>query len=331
MISASDFIRLPYTPDLTEAGIAYACRSLLNTYNRMGGSSFERLRRIVGGVAVELAFRRYLSEACVPFDVKGATPFTDPDRYDVLLGGHRCDLKSFLLTRRGQIRGVLRDLKPLLEAPALVPSDQFAAQGHSDQDLYLFSFLCGLVTPSRVDLQKALQARQPSYLIYPLPREWVRPRLWQGLAPIALKSDCERALTVELGGQNPEREFISQTVELPPRRRLEVHADFHALAYLHVVEQPDGRLGLFSPLHNETHLISPHQWGNIWVYGMQIVLTGYLSRQEFRRRAHQVPPGSRVFQYTRTRTKNLSVPVGELKPLADLFERVRHWEAGKSQ
>ena len=38
MISASDIIRLPYTPDLTEGGIAYACRSLNYTYNRMGGS-----------------------------------------------------------------------------------------------------------------------------------------------------------------------------------------------------------------------------------------------------------------------------------------------------
>ena len=51
----SDFIHLPYTHDLTEGGIAYALRSLPYTYNRMGGSSYDRLRRIVAGVAVELA------------------------------------------------------------------------------------------------------------------------------------------------------------------------------------------------------------------------------------------------------------------------------------
>src|SRR5574339_1167501 len=87
MISSSDLIHLPYTRDLTEGGIAYAVRSLPYTYNRMGGSPYERLRRIVAGVAVELAFRRHLSEQNIPFDVKGATPFTDPDRYDVSLGG----------------------------------------------------------------------------------------------------------------------------------------------------------------------------------------------------------------------------------------------------
>ena len=61
MITVSDLLRISYTADLTEGGIAYANRSLPHTYDRMGGSPFERLRRIVAGVAVELAFRRYLS------------------------------------------------------------------------------------------------------------------------------------------------------------------------------------------------------------------------------------------------------------------------------
>ena len=52
----------------------------------MGGSPYDRLRRIVAGAAVELAFRRYLSEQNIPFDVKGALPFTEHQRYDVTLG-----------------------------------------------------------------------------------------------------------------------------------------------------------------------------------------------------------------------------------------------------
>ena len=45
MLTLSDLIHLPYTSDLTEAGITYACRSLAYTYDRMGGSAVERLRR----------------------------------------------------------------------------------------------------------------------------------------------------------------------------------------------------------------------------------------------------------------------------------------------
>ena len=119
MISTSDFIHLPYTRDLTEGGIAYAVRSLAYTYNRMGGTSYDRLRRIVAGVAVELAFRRYLSEQNIDFDVKGATPFTDPDHYDVALGGRRCDIKSFLITYREQIAEMRRN--PLHRAGRQLP------------------------------------------------------------------------------------------------------------------------------------------------------------------------------------------------------------------
>ncbi|HEX2696610.1 MAG TPA: hypothetical protein VHM28_02810, partial [Anaerolineales bacterium] len=174
MLNSSDIIRLPYTPDLTEAGITYACRSLPHTYDRMGGSPFDRLRRIVAGVAVELAFRRHLTQEKIPFDVKGATPFTDPDRYDVSLGGHRCDIKSFLITYRDQITSLRTDPGLMLKAPALVPLEQYSADGHSPNDLYLFAFLTGLIAASPEDVQKASEARQPTYLIHTMPKTWTR-------------------------------------------------------------------------------------------------------------------------------------------------------------
>src|SRR5215207_11619728 len=164
MISSSDLIHLPYTRDLTEAGIAYAVRSLSYKYDPMEGAPYDPLRQIVAGVAVELAFRRHLSEQNIPFDVKGGMPFTDPDHYDVSLGGRRCDIKSFLITYRHQISEMQRDASIVLKAPALVPSDQNAGEGHSDNDLYLFAFLPGLIAATSDDLKKVLEARQPHYL-----------------------------------------------------------------------------------------------------------------------------------------------------------------------
>jgi len=93
---------------------------------------------------VELAFLHTLTARGIPFDVRSATPFTEPDRYDVSLGGHRCDIKSFLITHRLQISTIRHDPSLLLQAPALIPSDQFAAQTHTAQDLYLFGFLSTL-------------------------------------------------------------------------------------------------------------------------------------------------------------------------------------------
>lgn len=329
MISASDFIHLPYTRDLTEGGIAYAIRSLPYTYNRMGGSPYDRLRRIVAGVAVELAFRRYLAEQNVPFDVKGATPFTDPDRYDVSLGGRRCDIKSFLITYRSQITEMKHSPEIVLKAPALVPSDQNAAEGHSDHDLYLFAFLSGLVAASQEDLKKASEADQPHYLIHAMPETWTRPSQWNPLGTLVLKSESEQHQIIEIGGQDAGREMRTCTVELPPRERIQIEEQFYSLAYIHIQNMPEARIGIHSPRLGEPYIIGTLEWGNIWVYGMQALLAGYLTREEFNRRATSILPGARVFQYDRTRTKNLAVPVADLRPLAELFRRVQEWSASE--
>jgi hypothetical protein len=326
MISASDFIKLPYTPDLTEGGIAYATRSLSYTYDRMGGSLYSRLRRIVSGVAVELAFRRYLGEQGIPFDVKGATPFSEPDRYDVSLGGHRCDIKTFVMSKRNQITTTRRTPELILRAPALIPSDQFSPEYHSDQDLYLFAFLFGLTTNSPEDIQKAVDAGQRIYLIHPLRNDWSRPLNWAPFGRLALKSECSAPLKVEIGGQDAERNFITETLTLEPLTRSFAVNQYFSVAYIHTDTIPDARVGLHSGAKSEMILIQPHEWGNIWIYGMDIWVTGYISHEEFRRKASTIFAGSRVFQYSKTQTKNLSVPIADLRSLSELFERVKAWE-----
>jgi hypothetical protein len=330
MLTASDLLHLPCTPDLTEAGIAYACRSLAYARQHMGGSSFAQLRQTVANVAVELAFRRSLRQQAVPFKVQRAMPFTDPDRYDVSLGGHRCEMKSYVLSRREQITSVRQDPAQLLQAPALLPLDEFAGEEHRPDDLYIFAFLLGLQAVSRKDVEKALAAGQPAYFIHPLPKAWASPSAWLPLEGLTLVSRCPLPLTVELGGLEAGREFATARMELPPGQPLHVEQPFYSLAYVHALESPAAPLELHSPRLGEAHLIAPPEWGNIWVYGMEILLTGWLSHEEFRRRASGLNAGRRTFQYARTRTKNLLVPVAGLQPLGDLFEKVRLWKTRKA-
>jgi hypothetical protein len=325
MISSSDLIHLPYTRDLTEGGIAYALRSLPYTYNRAGGSPYDRLRRVVAGAAVELAFRRYLSEHDIPFEVKGAMPFTDPDRYDVSLGGRRCEIHSFLISNREQISEMRRNPHIVLKAPALVASDKNAGDGYSNNDLYLFAFLPGVVAASQDDMKKVIAANQPHCLIHPMPDSWTRPFVWSPLGALALKSDSEETQILEIGGQDEGREMRSCRVELPPQTRVQVDDGFFSVSYVHVKSAPNARIGIHSPTRAETYIIGAMDWGNIWVYGMDILLAGYLTREDFNRRASFIQAGARVFQYDKTRTKSLAVPVSDLKPLSDLFERVRAW------
>jgi hypothetical protein len=206
-----------------------------------------------------------------------------------------------------------------------VPSDQHAGEGHSDHDLYLFAFLPGLVAISQADLKKVISANQPHYFIHAMPESWARPSTWSPLGRLALKSESEETQIVEIGGQDEGREMRSRLVDLPPRTRVETDNGFFSLSYVHVKSLMDARIGIHSPTRKETYLIGGMDWGNIWVYGMDILLAGYLTREEFSRRASPLQAGARVFQYKQTRTKNLAVPVSDLRPLSDLFQRVKEW------
>ncbi len=326
MLSSTDLLRLPYTRDLTEGGIAYALLSL--SYNSL---SFDQIRRVVAGTIVELAFRRYLSQQEIPFEITAATPFTDPARHDVTLGGHRCDIKSFLISHRDQIAEIRRDAGVLLNASALVPSDHYANHGLSDNDLYLFAFLSGLIAASQSDLKKVEETNQPHYLMYVMPEKWRKPFNWNPLGALVLKSESGEEMLVEISGQDSGRGVLTRWVHLPPKTRITVNDPFYSVTAVHIKNIPSARLGIHCPAQKETQIISPLEWGNIWVYGINITLAGFISRGEFRQRAKLLAPNSRTFQYDHTKTKNLAVPVSELNPLPDLFARVREWKSQKTK
>jgi hypothetical protein len=326
MLSSADLLRLTYTRDLTEGGIAYALLSL--SYKNL---SYDQLRQTVAGTIVELAFRRYLSQQDIPFDITAATPFTDPARHDVTLGGHRCDIKSFLISHRDQIAEIRRDAGVLLNASALVPSDHYANHGISDNDLYLFAFLSGLIAASQSDLKKVEENNQPHYLMHVMPEKWRKPFNWNPLGQLVLKSESETEMLIEISGQDSGRGILTRTVNLPPKTRVTVDDPFYSVTAIHVKNIPSARLGIHCPAQKETQIISPLEWGNIWVYGINITLTGFISRGEFRQRAKLLAPNSRTFQYDHTKTKNLAVPVSELNPLPDLFARVREWKSQKTK
>ncbi|MCK6583508.1 MAG: hypothetical protein L6Q49_10465 [Anaerolineales bacterium] len=320
MLSPADFLRLPYTPDLTEGGIAYALRSLAYTYEREGRSPYGRLRRLVANVAVEVAFRRYLSMNNIPYEVKASTPFTDRERFDVVLNGHRCDLKSFLISRRDQITQVRKNPTALLDAPALVPSDAHAGDGHSYNDLYLFAFMNGLVAASKEELGKVIVKGQPHYLVHVMPPGWCKPLNWIPLGALTLKSESAKELIVEISGQDEAREMKRAEVSLPPGVKVRLDESLYSITSLHISRPPDARLGIRCERMNDAHIISPQDWGNIWIYGMDILMTGYTTYEEMGQRATLLQPNSKTFQYERTHVKNLAMPVSRLKPMSRLFD-----------
>jgi hypothetical protein len=159
--------------------------------------------------------------------------------------------------------------------------------------------------------------------------DWSRPQVWSPLGRLALKSECSAPVSVEIGGQDAERNFITETLALDPLKRCFAVNEYFSLAYIRTESIPNARIGIHSAGKAEMVLIQPHEWGNIWIYGMETWLAGYISHEEFRRKASTIYAGSRVFQYSKTQTKNLSVPVADLHSLSELFTRVREWEEAR--
>jgi len=326
MISASDLLTLPFTPDLAEGGITFALRSMAYSREQTEAALLPRLRQIVGSVAVELAFRRYLTEKGVPFLVKAVQPFSEPDRYEVSMGGRRCSLNTGLISRRSQISAMRRNPETILLAPASISESQISSASHTKNDIHIFAFLPGLATHSPDDIAKAVKAGQQIYLLHSMRTGWSTPQSWGSLGKLGLKSECSTAVQVEIGGLDAERNFIFETLPLNPLSRVFAANNYFSLAYVHVDSVPNARIGLHSPSKNETYLIQAHEWGNIWVYGLEIWLAGYVTQEEFRRKASTTFSGSRVFQYSTTQTKSLSLPLTDLHPLNHLIKQVIKWQ-----
>lgn len=325
MLSAKDLLLYPYSPELTQAGIDYVCRVLPQLQGQPGGRQFNHLRALVAQKSVELAFLRLLSERQVPHEVIESPTFAPLESHRLTLGRRRCRMFAYLISDRKDINRIRGESGFLLSASAFAPREQVRGGSFANGEVYVFAFLLGLVTKGQDDLSAAVQNRQPNYLMYPMPKRWVYPAQWLVLAPLAVKADTSQAIDVELGGLDGRRTFVRRRVRLSPRQRVEVTDAYHALSHLHVSTPPDGPVGVHSPRLGETVLIQPGQWGNLWVYGLQIILAGYMHQEVYHRRARRIPPGSRKLQYGRTREDYLALPLRELRPLADLFGRVREW------
>ncbi len=156
-----------------------------------------------------------------------------------------------------------------------------------------------------------------------MPDSWKRPQQWNPLGKLTLKSDAEEPQRVEIGGQDAGRQMRSLEIEIPPKTRVQIDEGFFSLAYVHSKNMPNARIGIHSPIRKQTYIIEASEWDNIWVYGTDILLAGYLTREEFNRRASFLREGAHVFPYDQTRTKSLAVSVCDLKPVAELFEHVK--------
>jgi hypothetical protein len=327
MVSRSDFIGLDYTADLTEAGIAYARKHLsVQPEDYTGSGSHEALRGIVAGVAVELAFRRYLDRQKIPYKNISTAPFTQPERPDIMIGGRRCVVILSTITQKNQIRKLNNHPEALLDAPASVPVEKVLSDQMQDEDLFIFAFLKALIAPNLRSMKQAVRANQPIFLMHKLPAKWTHPDHWSSLGKIEIRCSSHIPTFLTLDGLDSDRNFLSEQVALHRGEEKKLSSDFFALISLYSRVLLERSVEVFSPKLENTHLIAKIRWGNIWVYGLQITLAGFMTGGEFTHRTSEPGAGTLSQKQLSPISGSLSISVSELHPLQGLFTRAKTWK-----
>jgi hypothetical protein len=319
MITAADFVQLPFPRDLTEAGLVYARRVLLNRQGPASASLYGAVRRTVASAALNLAFRRYLSDKGIPTGAHRTQPFSDPDRYDLELGGRSCELKAFLISRAPQWRSLVAEPQLALDAPALVPLDRHVSETLRAGDAYGFAFV-GAGVAARAEASRSGGAAEGEFWMHVMPPSWRGTGTQAPLGPLNFEIGKTDGPDLELGGRDLSGAPVECNVRLMGVRSVDSTGSLLALNHLCAARRPAGGVRVHARARRLAHVVEPADWHNVWLDGWGILILGWITREEFGSRASLIPQGRRVYQFDRTKTRNMAVAVSELKPFARLFQ-----------
>jgi hypothetical protein len=316
-------VRIPYTPDLTRAGILYGCRSLALGLVRANNLHLELLRNLSAEIVAELSLRRYLTQEHISFKLLEAEPFSQPERSEIILGGRPCHVINTSITRRSHLRSIANNSEALLDAPACVPEAALTSEKWRYQDLLIFTFT--LAAPNlATQVSNSSQADSGSdHLIYILPVAWQNVGLRGIISNLAIQNSSDELVTLELGGRAANRIYMTQAVHLLPRQSVTVVADFTSLSYLTTRQALNTVISVYNPQLNRTLRITPNRWSNLWVDGIGVILAGYFEVGEFRRFARRLRPSDRTLESYNSKSPSLSLMLKDLLPLPQLVAWLR--------
>ncbi|MBT3240835.1 MAG: hypothetical protein HON98_13410 [Chloroflexi bacterium] len=325
MLEIKDITPLNYAPELTSAGINFVTEELAQSQFDSGIPGFDLLRERIAEKAVELAFRRHISDQNIPHHLIQSKSFGPNEQHYIQMGGRRCRIFNNLISHGKNITQIDSNQAHLLSGKSFAPMAE-AKQVGSQEDIYIFTSMTGRVTRNLGAIKKSEEEGQASHLFFQFPQAWARPSNWRPLGPLAIKGDTLKPKQLIITGQDKIRHSIEANLVLPPKERVVINEEFYSLRHLHINGLPGGSVGIHSPSLQYTLLIAPYQWGNLWVQGKKIFLFGFLSQKEFLKQGKFLPKGSVLFGNQNVFEDSLSLPINKLRPMSELFRRARDWE-----
>ena len=325
MISPDNFIYLPYTDDLTRAGIAYACKRIPFLNSLEENDPIKKVRQFVADTSVELALQRYLNNENIPHNHLPTKHFSDPEHLTLIIGGRRCVICNTNISNKKMITQIRKNYKILLRHPAKVSENQIRHQQLNQDDIFIFTILECLITTSREACLQALKAKQPIYQIVLLPSPWSRATTWSSLGNLFCQYQYEEDLRLEIGGTDAKRRYLTEIVDIKSGEKAQCRKDFYNIHYLVTTSIPDGEIYLTSSALKRTITTLPHDWTNIWLYGLKILLVGYITFGKFIDQAKIRRYGRSNINSQPTLERYFSRPISHLSPLKNLFQQAKAW------
>lgn len=319
MIGRDDIIAVRVDDEMIGAGVAYAEKSLHYTYNRMGlGSHYNRIRNIVCGIVMEEAFRRLLDRHKVKYNLLGRTHFTQKDRYDVGISGHRCDVKGFVIKDEDRLAEIRKDVGWFLDCSALVPADQVEARSLQSDDIYVFPFAIVAADGS------ALKAAPKSHWMHSFwEYDWFKNKTGTSLGRITVMSKAAKPVHLRLGGQDNDEEFQCEEVLLVPGTKAVSMYEYYTLLFLQAHEPPAGELKVYCQKLEKQETVSDGAWEDVWIHFDRVYFAGLITKGEFRKRSIEIPRFyKKCKQYDETKTVNRTMLIRELYPLKRILAPV---------
>ncbi|MGE5222737.1 MAG: hypothetical protein ACM3PY_09875 [Omnitrophica WOR_2 bacterium] len=318
MLNPGDLVSLPHTTDLVRASMDSVWRTL--PYRQLGSGNQQQvnLQQMIVDQMCEFSLRRYLSEKGIPHHIQQVNLFPGPDQYQIRLGGRNCFIRGALIMQGSRDERIKKQPDPLLTSCVYVPKSFFASEFIRENDPLIFLFILGYLAVTPREIQHALAARQPVALCHIFPDAWIHPKKWVSLCPVEIVNQTRHAATFEAGGQMEDLRFESERIALEPEAKAQFTLDFFSLAYLQTSFQVDKPVGVTRRGWRKNYWISPHQWHNLWIYGIDIRLAGFLTCDEFRRRAIPANATGKAHAGLSIPTNCLALPVLELHPFSQL-------------
>ncbi len=309
-------VRLPYEEAWSAAAVQAVLEALPWLVGRQAELSVPRLRQLAKDQVAVLALTRWLAEHRLEYRLE-PTRWARWGRDPIRVQRRHVYPFATLVSRRAVLRR-LRRASPDPEWWATVPEARWQSAEGRPEDILVFGYVLALVASTPEENVRAQSKGLPLRLLYPLPAAWQR---WPYPQSLALKYEGPGSLSLTLHGQT-EQGWGAYDLALPEKQRLTTEPRWVELYALSTAALPEGRLGVSRPGGSSPLIVSPTQWGNVWLYGLEVWWLGYLTRRAFDQQARRLPSGTDKGAGVRLGQAAYGVPLHALRPMDDLAARL---------